>query len=251
MLAQWILNTIDSSLRKTIPYFEEAHPLWAVRQRRFDVGSGTRKQQLKAVLAACKQTAGMSIDEYFGKLQPLWDELATYDPIPSCGCGLCICDLGEKFQQKQENHKLHEFLCGIYVDRFKALRSFLLSQDPPPTLDRAYHAMLQEEQLLSHRGLSLDRDNVMAMAVNSPSRVAMTYPLFFPDWWGDRPRGSEIGAGSKLSGQGRPWGQAIGAAGGRGRDTALACVGQYCRGFFWLGWSVSSKCGWLVQLRLE
>ncbi|GAA0148853.1 hypothetical protein LIER_08182 [Lithospermum erythrorhizon] len=44
MLVQWILNTTELSLRKTISYFEEACPLWAVLQRRFDVGSGTRKQ---------------------------------------------------------------------------------------------------------------------------------------------------------------------------------------------------------------
>ncbi|GAA0174579.1 hypothetical protein LIER_27946 [Lithospermum erythrorhizon] len=30
MLVQWILNTIDLSLRKTIPYSEEARQLWVV-----------------------------------------------------------------------------------------------------------------------------------------------------------------------------------------------------------------------------
>ncbi|GAA0165582.1 hypothetical protein LIER_20950 [Lithospermum erythrorhizon] len=110
----------------------------------------------------------MTIGDYFGKLQPLRDELATYDPIPSCLCGFCFCDLGEKFQLKQDNDRLHEFPCGIHVDRFGALRSSLLSQDPPPTLDRAYHVMLQEEQLQTKRGLSIDRDEVMAMAASTP-----------------------------------------------------------------------------------
>ncbi|GAA0174578.1 hypothetical protein LIER_27945 [Lithospermum erythrorhizon] len=89
---------------------------------------------------------------YFGKLQPLWDELGTSDPIPSCGYGICVCDLGEKFQRKQDNDRLHEFLCRVYVEKFGALRSSLLSQDLPPTLDQAYHDMLHEEQLLSQRG---------------------------------------------------------------------------------------------------
>ncbi|GAA0146785.1 hypothetical protein LIER_06654 [Lithospermum erythrorhizon] len=35
-----------------------------------------------------------------------------------------------------DNDRLHEFLCGIHVERFGARRSSLLSQDPPPTLDR-------------------------------------------------------------------------------------------------------------------
>ncbi|GAA0141017.1 hypothetical protein LIER_35317 [Lithospermum erythrorhizon] len=79
MLVQWILNSIDLSLRKTIPYFEEAHPLWVVLLRRFDVSS-------------------------------VLDELATYDPIPTCRCGFCMYHLGEQFQQKQDNNRLHDFL---------------------------------------------------------------------------------------------------------------------------------------------
>ncbi|GAA0153484.1 hypothetical protein LIER_11709 [Lithospermum erythrorhizon] len=230
MLVQWILNTIDSSLRKTIPYFEEAHPLWIVLQRRFDVGSETCKQHLKAALAECKQLPGITIGDYFGKLQPLWDELVTYDPIPSCLCGFCLCDLGEKFQWKQDNDRLHEFLCRIHVDRFGALRSSLLSQDPPFTLDRAYHAMLQEEQLQSKWGFSIDRDEVMAMAAQAPSHGKVdlrtkgnNFCTFchrsghgistcfakngYPEWWGDRPRGSGRGGGLKASGPHRPGAQ--------------------------------------------
>ncbi|GAA0165440.1 hypothetical protein LIER_20843 [Lithospermum erythrorhizon] len=113
----------------------------------------------------------MTIGDCFGKLQPLWDELATYDPIPLCLCGFCLCDLGEKFQLKQDNDRFHEFLFGIHVDRFGALRSSLLSQDPPPTLDRAYHVMLQEEQLQSKRGVFIDRDSIMAAQAPSRGKV--------------------------------------------------------------------------------
>ncbi|GAA0164118.1 hypothetical protein LIER_19829 [Lithospermum erythrorhizon] len=84
----------------------------------------------------------MSVVDYFGKIQPLWDEFATYDRLPACRCGFCLCDLGEQFQQKQDNDRLHEFLCGINKEKFGAIWSSFLSQDPPPTLDRAYHAML-------------------------------------------------------------------------------------------------------------
>ncbi|GAA0164843.1 hypothetical protein LIER_20387 [Lithospermum erythrorhizon] len=90
--------------------------------------------------------------------------------MSSCLCGFCLCDLGKKFLLKQDDDRLHEFRCGIHVDRVGALRSSLLSQDPPPTFDRAYHAMLQEEQLQSKRGVSIDRDAVMAMAAEAPFR---------------------------------------------------------------------------------
>ncbi|GAA0142075.1 hypothetical protein LIER_03056 [Lithospermum erythrorhizon] len=144
MLVQWILNTIELFLRKTIPYFEEARPLWAVLQRRFDVGSGSRKQQLKTTLAECKQPSTMPVADYFG----------------------------EQLQQKQDNDRLHEFLCGINKEKFGVLQSSLLSQDPPPTLDRAYHAMLQEEQLQDSKASAMS-DVVLTMAVPPPPRVLL------------------------------------------------------------------------------
>ncbi|GAA0187559.1 hypothetical protein LIER_34847 [Lithospermum erythrorhizon] len=177
MFVQWILNTIDSSLRKTIRYFEEARRPWifydVVLMLGAELGSNTvtRKQHLKSTLAEGKKVAGMSIADYFRKLQPLWDELATYDPIPSCLCGFCICDLGETFQLKYDNDRLHEFLCGIHVERFGALHSSILSQDPPPTLDQTYHAMLQEEQLQNQRITLVDWNAVMAMAIQSSPRT--------------------------------------------------------------------------------
>lgn len=68
MLVQWILNTIDPSIKKTLPYFEEAKPLWDVLKQRFDIGNGPRKQQIKKALAECSQPKHMSMAEYFGHL---------------------------------------------------------------------------------------------------------------------------------------------------------------------------------------
>ncbi|CAO2839672.1 unnamed protein product [Amaranthus hypochondriacus] len=51
MVVQWILNTIEPSIKKTLPYYEEAKPLWTVLQKRFNIGNGPRKQQIKKVLA--------------------------------------------------------------------------------------------------------------------------------------------------------------------------------------------------------
>ncbi|GAA0175021.1 hypothetical protein LIER_28280 [Lithospermum erythrorhizon] len=123
---------MDAPLRKTIPFFEEARPLWAVLQRCFDVGSCTHKQQLKAALGECKQMSTMSVAEYFEKLQPLWDELATYNHIPCCTCGSCACGL---------------------------------AQDPLPTLDRDYHTLLQEESLRGDTKNYSDKDLVKTMVI--------------------------------------------------------------------------------------
>ncbi|GAA0186796.1 transmembrane signal receptor [Lithospermum erythrorhizon] len=168
----------------------------------------------------------MSMADYFGKWQPLWDELATYDPLPSCSCGLCMCDLAEKFQQKQDNDRLHEFLCGIYVEKFGELRSSLLSQDPPPTLDRAYHAMLQEEQLQASKP-SVVSDVVLTMTVPPASR----------EGWGHGSLGR--GAGSVASGRGR--GLVAGASGSAGRGRGNLVQAGSVQGGGFAGSAVSSS----------
>ncbi|GAA0170260.1 hypothetical protein LIER_24560 [Lithospermum erythrorhizon] len=194
----------------------------------------------------------MTIGDYFGKLQPLWDELATYDPIPSCLCGFCLCDLGEKFQLKQDNDRLHEFLCGIHVERFGALRSSLLSQDPPPTLDRAYHAMLQEEQLQSKRDVPLIvrplwlwrlKPLLVVRLIRAP-KVIFSVPFVIvrgmivvrvlrkmvtPSGGGDRQRGSCHGGGPRATGSHHPGTQ--GRPVQPGRALVVSSAGSHASGF--------------------
>lgn len=148
-LVQWLLHTIDPSLKKTLPYFEEVKPLWDALKARFDIGNGPSRQQLKRQLAECRQSKGMSIADYFGRLQPLWDELSTYNPPPACKCGNCVCDIGKQFQSRVDEDRLHDFLYGIDDEIFCHICSILLALDPPPSLNRAYQTMLQEERLRS------------------------------------------------------------------------------------------------------
>ncbi|KAL9235768.1 hypothetical protein vseg_010504 [Gypsophila vaccaria] len=47
-LVQWFLMTINTSVKKTIPFFEEVKNLWDALKRRFEVGNGPRRKQIKA-----------------------------------------------------------------------------------------------------------------------------------------------------------------------------------------------------------
>ncbi|GAA0145512.1 hypothetical protein LIER_05693 [Lithospermum erythrorhizon] len=84
----------------------------------------------------------MSVADYFGKVEKLWDQLAAINPVPACVCGE-----SEQFQLKLDEDKFHDFLYGINRERYGHLRSQLLAQDPTPSLDWAFKAMNQEEQL--------------------------------------------------------------------------------------------------------
>lgn len=55
MLVSWILNTIETSLRSTISYMENAKELWDDIKEWFSVMNSPRIQQLKSESAECKQ----------------------------------------------------------------------------------------------------------------------------------------------------------------------------------------------------
>ena len=51
------------------------------------------------------------------------------------------------FCQRRETAKLHEFLMGLYSEFYAQLRTNILSTEPLPTLDRAYHLAVQDERV--------------------------------------------------------------------------------------------------------
>ncbi|GAA0172343.1 hypothetical protein LIER_26187 [Lithospermum erythrorhizon] len=192
--------------------------------RRYTVTNGQRKQDLKHALSECKQTPTMSVANYFGKLEKLWHDLAACNPIPAC-----ICGMGEHLQRRLNEEKFHDFLLCLDATRFCHLRSELLVQDPTPSLDWAFQAMNQEEQL--HKGNNIVKpmpEDVMTFAVTTQTKsnpefkyrflpnVTCTFchrvgldesTCFgkngFPEWWGDRPQSRGRGEHGRGSNRGR------------------------------------------------
>ncbi|KAK8945060.1 hypothetical protein KSP39_PZI008420 [Platanthera zijinensis] len=133
LLVSWIRNTIEPTLRSTISHVEAAEALWTDLKDRFSITNGPRIQQLKADLAGCKQK-GLSIMEYYGRHKQLWDELNTYEQIPTCKCGKCDCNIGQILEKKQEEERVHSFLMGLDGDVYGTVRSNILARCAPPSL---------------------------------------------------------------------------------------------------------------------
>ena len=93
------MNTIDMEVKSTISFYDDAKLLWDELQARFSVVNGPRIQQLKTDLAKCEQSKIMSVSSYFGKLKVLWEELANHEPIITCKCGKCECNLGKEHEK--------------------------------------------------------------------------------------------------------------------------------------------------------
>ncbi|XP_055822172.1 uncharacterized protein LOC129890698 [Solanum dulcamara] len=88
----------------------------------------------------------MSVSVYYKKLHALRQELDHHEPLISCTC-CSDCTVGHLHEVRREQSKLHDFLIGLYFEYYSSLWTNILSQDPLPSHDRAYHLVLQEERI--------------------------------------------------------------------------------------------------------
>ncbi|XP_057548190.1 uncharacterized protein LOC130826613 [Amaranthus tricolor] len=145
MLVSWLMNTIDPEVKSMLSNYDNAKQLWDDLHKRFCVVNGPRIHQLKSQINKCEQTKTMSVAIYFGKLKVLWDELAQLQPLISCKCGKCTCDVSKQHVKHREDDMLQQFLLGLYSEYYTQIRSNILAQDPLPSLNKAYQQVSQEE----------------------------------------------------------------------------------------------------------
>lgn len=88
----------------------------------------------------------MSVEDYYNQLMGLFDDLMRLKPPHGCECGACSCDVAAKYAKDRDEEILHQFLVGIDDGKYSMVRTNLLSQQPPVTIEHAYHALLQEER---------------------------------------------------------------------------------------------------------
>ncbi|XP_021721579.1 uncharacterized protein LOC110689158 isoform X2 [Chenopodium quinoa] len=229
MLISWLMNTIDPEVKSTLSKYKDAKRLWDTLKMRFAVVNGPRIQQLKSSIARCEQSKAMTVASYFGKLTALWEELNNHEPLITCSC--CDkCTAGIEHEKHRDTARLHEFLMGLYTDFYASTRTNILSQDPLPTLDRAYQLITQDERIRTSTQVpDVQPPDVVGFALrtnqgkpkpgaseNKSDRAAMlcshckkTGHLVsscfelkgFPEWW---PNPSKRGkAGTKGRGQAR------------------------------------------------
>ncbi|XP_074271011.1 uncharacterized protein LOC141594931 [Silene latifolia] len=146
-IVQWIRNMIDPSLLDYIDYPDDASVLWSDIKGQYAVIDGTMIHGLKTQLHNCKQTKGMDVTSYFGKLKSLWDSIVKHEPPFACRCGKCECGITEKAVKRQDNERLHQFFMGLDHTLYGNIRSSQFQLEPLPSLTRAYNIVLQEERL--------------------------------------------------------------------------------------------------------
>ncbi|CAA7020470.1 unnamed protein product [Microthlaspi erraticum] len=146
MVTLWILNTVDSKVRRTLANKEDPAELWKEIKELFSEGNGPRIQENKAELAVCRQ-GNSSVIEYFGKLQVLWEDLLNYETSPECKCGLCKCNLNSELEKKREEDRIHQFLLGLDDAIYGGVRTSIINTDPLPNLNQVYSKVKYVERI--------------------------------------------------------------------------------------------------------
>lgn len=142
----WILNSIDSDIKKTLEYFTFEKDVWDelhVRYAKFDLA---RVFQLEKDLANISK-GSQSLVQYYNQFKVLWDEYINFRPLLKCNCGamnLCTCELLKSVANTQEQDSVMKFLIGL-DDSYSALRSQLFFVSPFPPLGKVFSLLLQEE----------------------------------------------------------------------------------------------------------
>ncbi|KAL2938513.1 Retrovirus-related Pol polyprotein from transposon RE1, partial [Bienertia sinuspersici] len=140
MLVAWNFNTLDVSICKTVPFPDNVKILWDDLCGRYSLRNGPRIHELKAMIIDCKQRS-RSVDEYYGELRTLWDELASAIKLPKC-----TCSAAAQYNTLLDNEKLHQFLIGLDPLKYREVASGLLMLDPLPTLSYAHGKVLSAER---------------------------------------------------------------------------------------------------------
>lgn len=151
----WLLNAVDEKISKTIIWLTTAKAIWEELEQRFGQSFSAQFFTIQEALSKTSQAPDMTIEDYFTKIKGLWDELDALDPIASCTCSGCECQLTLKTTKSQQRGRVIQFLMKL-DPKYKQTRSSLIMMKELPSLSEIYSILVQEQV---HQGIGLLDDN--------------------------------------------------------------------------------------------
>ncbi|XP_021843590.1 uncharacterized protein [Spinacia oleracea] len=144
MMISWLLFNLDTTIAKSVLYFNTAREIWVDLEERFGFVSGPQLYSLEQQAVAITQ-GGQNIAEFFTEIKSIWDKMSAANPLPSCTCNLCTCNLTQKIFKMQQDQRLMQFLMKL-GEHLSTARGNLLMMQPLPTISHAYRMLAQEER---------------------------------------------------------------------------------------------------------
>ncbi|XP_021738412.1 uncharacterized protein LOC110704911 [Chenopodium quinoa] len=179
MVMSWLLNSIDKNLTESFMFVNSSSDLWKEIAERFGQSNAPQLFELHRILGSMNQNND-SIAEYYGRLKSIWDQLQILEGFPDCSCGamkLCSCGILKKLLEMDQRKKLIQFLAGLNKS-YDQVTTNLLSADPLPNVNKAYHTLQQIEQ--QNKLTQINTNSVEIGAFNVASGNVVVPPKVFP-----------------------------------------------------------------------
>ncbi|KAF5783554.1 putative retrotransposon gag domain, retrotransposon Copia-like protein [Helianthus annuus] len=143
----WMLNSILEELYLGQVYSSLASEVWKELKETYDKVDGSVVFSLYRKIN-CFNQGGLSVSEYYHKLNIMWKQLDEILQLPSCSC-----QASTSFNNFNQMIKLIQFLMGL-DDGYQSLRTNLLTKETLPTVKEAFAIVSREE---SHRNSGNDK----------------------------------------------------------------------------------------------
>ncbi|XP_010520985.1 PREDICTED: uncharacterized protein LOC104799982 [Tarenaya hassleriana] len=140
----WLLNSVSKHLAPSLLYLKTAEEMWLNLTKRFQQNNTPRLYRIKQHLQTLRQ-GNMDVTTFYTKLFTLREEVKSIQVTPHCECGLCKCNVDQKWNSFFECNFVIDFLFGL-SDAYEVIRGQILMLEPLPDLERAFSLIVQHEQ---------------------------------------------------------------------------------------------------------
>lgn len=161
----WLLGAVDEKIFGSVLWFKTAKEVWENLEQRFGQSSSAQLFTVQEQISKAFQSQDMSIEEFYTKMKGLWDEVDALDPLPTCECSGCTCNLTQKTFKSQQGRRLIQFLMKL-DNKYQHTRSIILMRKKMPTAAEAYNILTQEK---THQEFS--KNNISEQDVPIACRV--------------------------------------------------------------------------------
>ena len=148
MVRSWLYKSMSEKLADSLMLCESARHLWEELCERYGESTAPQVYQLKRELNDLNQ-GDQSVSEYYCKMKSLCDEISYLESYPVCECEAkkaCKCNINKRIIELMEKNKVMDFLMRLDLKKYQGVIGNILAMEPLPTLNRAYHLVLQAEK---------------------------------------------------------------------------------------------------------
>lgn len=161
----WILNSVSEELYLGQVYSTLASSVWTELKETYDKLDGSVIFDLYQNINSFSQN-GMSVADYYHKLNVMWKKLDQILQIPPC-----VCNASKKFNDFSLMIKLMQFLMGL-DNVYQPVRTTLLTREELPTVKEAFALISREE---SHRNSNSNSQKGQTQAVGFVSKTNQSF----------------------------------------------------------------------------